>query len=61
MKENICYEILDENGRLLAVRKTEKGVQNWKAKHKVERIGGQYTLKGKNIYIVVSLDQRKNT
>lgn len=61
MKDKTCYEILDENGRLLAVRKTEKGVQNWKVKHKVERIGGQYTLKGKNIYIDLTLDQRNNT
>ena len=40
------YEVVDEHGH-----KTEKGINNWKAKHKVERCGFHYTMNGKPIYI----------
>lgn len=45
------YEVVDEHGNTIAIRKTEKGINNWKAKHKVERCGFHYTMNGKPIYI----------
>lgn len=46
-----CYEVVDENGKTIAIRKTKKGIENWKLKHKVERCGFHYTMNGKIIYI----------
>ena len=51
MKTKTYYEVCDEHGKTIAIRKTEKGIKSWKEKHKVERCGFNYIMNGKPIYI----------
>lgn len=51
MKKKTWYEVTDENGKLIAIRKTKKGIENWMFKHDVQRCGFWHKMNGKLIYI----------
>ena len=51
MKKKTYYEVVDENGKTIAIRKTDIGIQNWKIKHNVQKCGFNYTMNGKPIWI----------
>lgn len=54
----VTYVVKDMNGNVLAVRKTPKGIVNWREKHRVERVGGSYLMRGKTIFIDMETEVR---